>query len=207
MIKYLKENKKGISLVEIIVALAIAGIIVAMLGTVISQGTILFNRQNTIVDLANESQLVSGQIEQCLMEATGITIYHDSANGCEYIYTGEIDKVNGGWANATGVERTIIVKDEYLYISNEFVADADMMNEGNMISSYLKSFNIGIAENSTEKITDEANAVVGIKYLNPMVVEVDYLLETDDSRKAANITIKLRNYITQCYEGGKPVSE
>ncbi len=206
MVRFLKENKKGISLVEIIVAIAITGIIIVMLGSVISSGTVLFNRQNKIVDMTNESQLLSGQLEQSLMEATGITIYHDDANKCKYIYTGVINAAGDGWENPTGVERTLILKENNFYVSNNFVTDASVMNEGNMITSYIKTFDIKIAESSKETVTGEGG-LEEINYINPIVVEVNYVLEKDDNKKSAALIIKMRNYIGQCFDGPKPVKE
>lgn len=195
MLRFLKENKKGISLVEIIVALAIAGILLSMLGGLISQGAILFKHQNTIVDLANESQLVSGQFEQTLMEARALIIHRDIAGGNIYIYTGEINAAGTGWKDATGVERTIIVTKTHMYVSNGYIADVSEMNEGNMITSYLKDFSIAIGESSKEYIKDENGLIVGINYLNPIVAEIDYVLSSNDREKTADLVLKLRNYI------------
>ncbi len=195
MLRFLKENKKGISLVEIIVALAIASILLGMLGGLISQGAILFKQQNTIVDLANESQLVSGQFEQTLMEAKALLIHRDVAGDNIYIYTGEINAGETGWKDATGVERTIIVTKTHMYVSNSYVSDVSEMNEGNMITSYLKDFTIEIGESSKEYIKDENGLVTGVNYLNPIVVEIDYVLETNDREKSTDLVLKLRNYI------------
>lgn len=205
IIKKLKFEKRGISLVEILVALAIAGIILALLGSVMTQGVTIFRKQSTVVDLANESQLITGQLEQCLMEASAFTVYRDNSTGEIFIYTGEADHKNNCWTRPTGVERTIIVSGEKLYISGEYCTDTTFVNEGNLISSYIDTFDIKISEKSIEKETDEAGAVIAVTYTNPIVVEVNYVIERDGNKKAADMTIKLRNYIEQCIDESKPL--
>lgn len=194
--KSLKQNKKGITLVEVLVTMAVAGVIVGMLGLFMTQGTRIFKRQTNIVDLTNESQIISGQLEQTLMEARAFVVKKD-INGT-YIYTGEVDESTGLWKNPTGVERTIIIADGSIYISNSYCEAAGDVNESNLISKYVDSFDITIAESSKEYVRDDAGAIVETKYINPIVVNIQYELTYEDTHKNSRMTIKLRNYISKC---------
>lgn len=196
--KNAKLNKKGLSLVEVMVTLAIAGIIAVMLSMFISQGTKTFKKQSSIVDLTNESQIISGQLEQCLMEAKALIIRKSSKH--IYIYTGQPNYSETSWSNPTGVERTVIVYDGRIYISAAYCTNIDEVDESNLIGSYIDEFNIHIADSSIEAETDELGAILNKKYKNPIVVNLNYKLKWDSSEKNASFTIKLRNNIELCEE-------
>lgn len=55
-----KLNNQGFSLVELLVALAISGIVIVMISLLIVNSSNLFNNENKNIDLQNEFQVVDG---------------------------------------------------------------------------------------------------------------------------------------------------
>jgi len=197
-LKELKLNKNGMSMIELIVTLGIAGVIVGMLGMFIAQSSLLFKNQSAIVDLTNEAQMISEQLEQSIMEATALTI--EKKGDITFIYTGIGDSEEGKWVNGTGVERTFIISDGKIYISTKFCQLITDVSDANLISAYGKSFDIKVSEKSKEYETDEAGVKLSTIYLNPIMVEVNFELEFDDTTKKTSLVLKLRNDIEHCIE-------
>ncbi|MBE5939265.1 MAG: hypothetical protein E7266_02610 [Lachnospiraceae bacterium] len=204
LITFIKTENEGISFVEIIVSLAIAGIVLVLLSSALTQGVSIFRKQSTVADLIGESQFVAGQLEQSIMEANEFTIYRDTVKGEIFVYTGRANHDSNCWIEPTGVERTIVFSGTKLYISKEYCSDVSQLNEGNLLSSYVDEFNIKISESSIERITDEAGGNAGEIYVNPIVVRAEYVLKNEDNEKAAALTIKIRNEISNCYDGVMP---
>ena len=84
-----KLDNRGISLVEIIIAVAIASIVSLLIATMLSNGSYWFTRENQKVDLQNDLQIVSNQLNDRFQEAKEIHIV--KCDGAIRIYTGEID--------------------------------------------------------------------------------------------------------------------
>lgn len=84
-----KLNNQGFSLVELLVALAISGIVIVMISLLIVNSSNLFNNENKNIDLQNEFQVVDGFLSETLMEAKTIDIV-DNADGSQTLtlYTG-----------------------------------------------------------------------------------------------------------------------
>lgn len=82
-----KLNNQGFSLVELLVALAISGIVIVMISLLIVNSSNLFNNENKNIDLQNEFQVVDGFLSETLMEAKTIDI-KDNDDGTLTLYTG-----------------------------------------------------------------------------------------------------------------------
>lgn len=84
-----KLNNQGFSLVELLVALAISGIVIVMISLLIVNSSNLFNNENKNIDLQNEFQVVDGFLSETLMEAKTIDI-KDNSDGDQTLtlYTG-----------------------------------------------------------------------------------------------------------------------
>jgi|GEM_PF-6562185 prepilin-type N-terminal cleavage/methylation domain-containing protein len=84
-----KLNNQGFSLVELLVALAISGIVIVMISLLIVNSSNLFNNENKNIDLQNEFQVVDGFLSETLMEAKTIDIV-DNGDGDQTLtlYTG-----------------------------------------------------------------------------------------------------------------------
>lgn len=84
-----KLNNQGFSLVELLVALAISGIVIVMISLLIVNSSNLFNNENKNIDLQNEFQVVDGFLSETLMEAKTIDIVdNDDGDQTLTLYTG-----------------------------------------------------------------------------------------------------------------------
>ena len=93
-------NNRGFSLIELIVAMAIAGVVSILIASLMTNSSKWFSTESTKSILQNELQDVTEQLNTAFMEATGIRIEKDGE--VTYIYTGEYDDSLGNWKNTTG---------------------------------------------------------------------------------------------------------
>lgn len=69
----LRENNKGMSLIELIISLAISAIIISIIIMIISTASNSFRRTNNKVNLQVEAQKTLNQLSNLAMEASSIT--------------------------------------------------------------------------------------------------------------------------------------
>ena len=75
----LKQNK-GFSLVELLVAMAVGSIVLAMVMAFLSSGLRNFTKQSQSINLQNELQEVSNAVTEAIMEANVITVTRTDNN-------------------------------------------------------------------------------------------------------------------------------
>ncbi len=83
-------NNRGFSLIELIVAMAIAGVVSILIASLMTNSSKWFSTESTKSILQNELQDVTEQLNTAFMEATGIRIEKDGE--VTYIYTGHIHR-------------------------------------------------------------------------------------------------------------------
>lgn len=72
------NHNKGMTLVELMVAVAISGIIMAGLSFFLFTSLHLYAKNSTTVSIQNEAQVTMSQLSQHIMEATGIVLNYDT---------------------------------------------------------------------------------------------------------------------------------
>ncbi len=75
--EFIKKKNRGVSLVEILVAIAVSAIVMSAIGVLLTQGMHGYVRQTTQAELQNEANIAMNQITDSLMEANGINISID----------------------------------------------------------------------------------------------------------------------------------
>ena len=84
--KTMKDNNKGLSLVEIIVAIAIGSIVMTAVMLLVVQGVKSYRTQSTKASLQNDVNIALNQISDNIMEGTCLAI-SNLTNGEGEIYT------------------------------------------------------------------------------------------------------------------------
>lgn len=204
----LKLNNKGLSLVELIIAVAIAAMVSTLIITMISSSSNMFRRESQVIDGQNEKQIVQNQIIDRLREAKEIHIV--KCGDAVRIYTGPVDKTTNKLVaeGSTGkyTDSIITYVDNKIYITNKYF---ESIPEGYLLSDNISQFDISLVTDKveyTEQVTDASGTVVldlegNIQYVtkyyyeNPLTVSVKIDIENADNTKSADMTVRLRNEI------------
>lgn len=218
-----KLNNQGFSLVELLVALAISGIVIVMISLLIVNSSNLFNNENKNIDLQNEFQVVDGFLSETLMEAKTIDIV-DNADGSQTLtlYTGTrasdealqpvttepIEAATTGTATASiTTERIITFKPDSnsLYITKSKEAS---LTKGNRISSSVKKFKVSI-DDSCKTYKEVENSITHettlehTGYANPIILNIELNVSNEKSDKTEVVKITVRNQLKKVVVNGK----
>lgn len=188
-------KNKGFSLIELLVAVAIAGIIALMLSFMLMQGTGVYSKESDKIGVRNDYQIVRNMIEETIMEAKSLVIVRTGEDIA--IYTGSVNKANN---HLTAVEdgsattERVITFDKSegkLYISSDYEQD---LSEGNLICTTVKEFDI-ILSDKCHRYVDDADHSKGEYYVNPFSVDIKLLMEGKSDKLSPTLSIRLRNII------------
>lgn len=204
-----KLNNKGFSLVEILVALAIASIVATLIMSLITSGTGFYNKQSNSIDLQNELQETSNKVSDALMEATQLEITDDGS--ILVIKTGDFSDDDSKvkpkcivWVKPYGDNNGS------LYVMDtEVPASFDDAVEGYCMSKYVEDFSIKI-DDSCLKLDEEGNVQIdalGNKiYSQPVMFNISIKVSNNNEEKHDSKTITLRNKIDKLVYMGKELN-
>lgn len=180
--KYRKLNNKGLSLLEVLIAVAITAIVATLLMAFISSGSGYFRKQSNSIDLQNMLQETSNKVTDSLMEATSVRIKEQE--GALWIYTGDFSESEPKvrpklilWVKAAGE----------VYIMDYDISSVGEADEGYCMAKYVKDFTIGLdpkCENPDTHIWEQ-----------PLLFNVSISLENKDDVRSDSKTTTLRNKI------------
>lgn len=197
-------NNKGFSLIEILVALAISGIVVVMIAALMTNGSFLFKNENSKINMQNELQMIDSFMTETILEAKALYISEDSRK--VQIYTGEKDDTTSAllpigktsYVEGETTEAPIITTERILtfakedekkgvYITKSFV-ELDNLSKGYLISDCVTRFSVSV-DDSCKKTDDEGN----VYYTNPIVLNIEVEVTDLDKTKSEKYTYRLRN--------------
>lgn len=193
----MKDNK-GFSLVELLVSIAVGGIVLIVIGSFISSGTRFFNKQSDSLDIQNELQIASNRITDSLMEATSLIVKNEgeSGNRIVTIYTGDFDdkesKIKPKCIVWDEKEKLLFVSDEKIDISN--IDEYDM---GYCVSKCVTNMTITINEDCLDVIENENVCN------QPVTVQVNLTVTGSKDSKSDMKTTTLRNRLKNLEYYGK----
>ncbi len=188
-----KLNNKGLSLVEVLVALAISGIVMVVIFAFISSGTRFFNKQNNSINLQNELTEVSNSVSDALMQATALEIA--TSTDQLTIHTGEYALESGKYVFTTGkgAARLIYWNGSSVYIMDK-PSDAELseseLEEGYCYSHYVSSITVNISDRC--KVTGGAGVIY---YSQPLMVDVTVTVSNNGVTLSDTKTTTIRNTI------------
>lgn len=190
------NNNKGFSLIELLVAIGISGIVILMISFIMVQGTTLFKGENEVIDIQSEMQVVRNQISETLMGAKTIVVV--KAKDGMVIYTGAVEgnsnELKANIDSTLSTERIITYVEgedsNSLYISSSIV---NATSEGNLISDCISDLKLEF---------DEGCAVFGtggnvINYLNPFSVNVGITIESGSHKSDIDMNVRVRNILKE----------
>lgn len=194
-------DNKGFSLIELLVTIAVSGIVVLMISFMLVQGTNLFKNENEEIDIQNEVQIIRNQIAEVVMEAKTIVIVE--AGEDIVIYTGSVNESNNyliaetageDGASAVTTERIITYdrSEHKLYISS---TQASAVAEGNMLSDCVVDMDISINDKCM-RVTGEGETEEKY-YVNPLSVDLKFKLACGKEETDMNVNVRVRNILTE----------
>lgn len=175
------RNNKGLSLVELLVAISIAAIVAGSVGMLLTTSLRMYGKEVTEVSLQQELQITINQIEDSAMESQTIVSDFDG------VYP---DFLAIGTYSGTSLKSQIIWKDgNKLYLKRETIDDYDdessdtkyqkIVNllpnsEGgsqtvNLLAEYVKTFNVSVDGLGTD--TDDEGNTLNV-YENPLSLNI-----------------------------------
>lgn len=112
-----KHNNKGFSLVELLIALTVGGIVLSALTVLIQSSVRNFTKQTVSAQLQSDADIVLNQIENDIMEADMLVMYHNSDASSSYdFYLTRYSEVDNSRYYGYIWDKT----NKILYYSNDF---------------------------------------------------------------------------------------
>lgn len=158
--KLWNNSNGGFSLVEMLVALVISGIILTALALLITQSTKSYSRQTTLAQLQNEADITLNQVEINVFESSIINIAKTSAGLSFYTQTvGDVpsgyvyDKNDETLYYVEGGTRSLVCKDvtDFDVRINEISVDFDNMTILEIHPNVEVNVSIKLARNKYER--------------------------------------------------------
>lgn len=189
-------KNKGFSLIELLVAVAIAGIILLMLSIMLVQGTKMFSGESDKIGVRNDYQIVRNQIEQAVMEAKSLVIVR--AGEDIVIYTGDVNTANNRLKSEESggitTERIITFdkSEGKIYISDSY---GTAVSEGNLICSTVTEFDISFSSKCLKN--DSSDPETGAYYVNPLSVDIKFKMEGQSDGLNSSLSVRVRNVLKE----------
>lgn len=179
--KAMKDNNEGLSLVEIIVAIAIGSIVLTAVMLLIVQGVKSYRTQSTKASLQNDVNIALNQISDNIMEGTCLTISNLTDSEGE-VYTSYFQiKENMYYVYEP--------EEEILYLSETPTKGA----ASSVLCENVESFDVNILDYSIMVGAD--NKIQGMT--NPIQLRVYIKVAKLDDSREAHRTISMRNDLSK----------
>lgn len=179
--KAMKDNNKGLSLVEIIVAIAIGSIVLTAVMLLIVQGVKSYRTQSTKASLQNDVNIALNQISDNIMEGTCLTI-SNLTNSEGEVYTSYFQiKENMYYVYEP--------EEEILYLSETPTKGA----ASSVLCENVENFDVNILDYSIMVGAD--NKIQGMT--NPIQLRVYIKVAKLDDSREAHRTISMRNDLSK----------
>lgn len=156
------KKKKGLTLIELIVALAISGIVMAMLSSIIVTCYRSYTKENTKAEIQNSAQMVMNKLGDAIMEAKIIEI--DGAT----LKTSE--EKDDAFEDKVGKLISYDASAKKLYMTSKPSLGSD--KESYLLCSYINNYTITI-DDSCKDTAD----MTGLTLKNPIKLNVSITIE------------------------------
>lgn len=179
-----KGNNKGLSLIELIVALAVGVIVMSALTILITQGVNQYNKLTVMTQLQEDANIALNHISNSIMEASYIEISNSKTNA-----TFQTEKIDVSGRNIIYQQ-----KDGALYVGDSTSGDAM-----GLLCKHVSEFKIYIVSTSfnTQAVDDVGTIkqqVTGIN--NPVQIKVTLKLEFNGVTREVSRVAAVRNRLS-----------
>lgn len=219
-----KLNNNGFTLVELLVALAISGVVMVMVAMLMTSSSTLFKNEKGKINLQNEFQMVDSFLSETIMEAKTLYIMNNGDGQTLSLYTGEkngdeLEPVtlavneleSGGGSTDITTERiiTFIPNSNSIFITKSYMATP---SKGYLISDNVDNFKVTIDESCkvySEEVVDPilgTTQMVHDGYSNPIILNVELSVSDDDNTKNEDFRITIRNKLDKVVVDGTEYS-
>ncbi len=156
------KKKKGLTLIELIVALAISGIVMAMLASIIVSCYKSYTKENTKAEIQNNAQMIMNKLGDAIMEAKIIEM-----DGTQ-LKTSEVK--DGAFMDKVGKLISYEASSKKLYMASKPSMGSN--KEAYLFGSYIKSYSISLDESCKDK-----DDMSGLTLNNPIKLNVSITIE------------------------------
>lgn len=179
-------NNKGVSLVELLVAVAVGAIVLSALTMLVTQGTKSYKTQVATAQLQNDANITLNQLEEAVMEATQVTVeIETNADGTEI-------------ADSNTVYLKLSESAVYIYdTSNKTLYLAkDKTSDKSVVCENVAGFNVKLAKSSFKTKDDGTGNMVVSDLSNPVRIQIDLVVAKDGQSRDASRYVSLRNILS-----------
>lgn len=134
-----KEKNKGISLLEVLISIAIFGIVSSMISMLLMSGMRYFRKQSAVLELQNDAQIVTSSMTTAILEGTDFKV-QTKTSGARMELWFDTGKKTYIWVDSAGD-----ADDHFLYIYD--TGGSVDYNRGNCISSFVTNLDIEYKSN------------------------------------------------------------
>lgn len=148
----LKKNNAGLSLMELVVAIAILSIIGGIIFGFLSTSTNSYKKVSQDVDLQEEAQFAMNQLESLLMNAEN-GVYYEASSGELYIY----NEKNCYVISRDASDSTLLnyaVKNRQTDASGAYTNTFDAPTDEGLMAEYVKDVSYTIDDSSSNIVVD-----------------------------------------------------
>lgn len=154
------SDNRGITLIELLIGIAIMGIVSSMISVIMVGGTNFFRNQSATIDLQNDSQLITSSMSAAILEGTDFTLQEKHMDGRTVLYfttgTAPAEGENSVARQYIWVEESSFGDKGYLYIYD--AGAAVDYNKGNCLSELVTY--LDISAKAMETSTDASGNTV-----------------------------------------------
>ena len=194
-------DDRGLTLIEVLIGIAIMGIVSSMISAIMVGGMNFFRRQSATIDLQTDSQLITSSMSAAILEGTDFTLEEDKMMDGRKVVL-----FTTGTPAAEGEDKA--AAKQYIWVEESPYDDAGFLyiydagaavdyNRGNCISELVRYFDITVGV--TEATTDASGSTI-YTYNNSVSetnriekISVSFTLANSKDELTQNIEIKPRN--------------
>ena len=191
--KAMNHNNRGLSLVELVVAMAIGSIVALAAFLFVGKSLRSYTVATDTINLQKESQVLMDQLAGWIMEGNRAVVQDDAVVGkVLVIYQIPVQqdskKVPGGHkASQTASKRIIWTQNQKLYMIRE-----EGISDVNTDSTLIQS-NMAVDENCVSEYMEQF--LVSIDATNPAKVTLDLKLSKGEQNHSVSDTVLIRNQL------------
>lgn len=162
--KNMNQENRGITLIEVLVSIAIMGIVSSMISVLLMSGMKYFRKQGAVLELQNDAQLIANSMTVAVLEGTGFKVQSKISGTREELWF-DTGKKTYIWVNSVGD-----ADDHRLYIYDTG-ATVDY-NMGNCLSRFVTNLDIDYVNNG---------------------ISIQFSLRNNESSTGQSLIVKPRN--------------